>query len=117
MNLADIEALHAEIRCAARRINGVAVCTPLLTSAALDTRVGSCLEMPPRLAQLRLRFVCGSCVLKLGEERSEITQALQDLHDAGTDIITITRNITCRMGVTDTAVVMPYKPATINIRA
>ena len=30
-------------------------------------------------------------ILGMGEERSEITQALQDLHDAGTDIITITQ--------------------------
>jgi threonine dehydratase len=41
MNLADIEALHTEIQRAARRIKGVAVRTPLLTSAALDTRVGA----------------------------------------------------------------------------
>jgi lipoic acid synthetase len=27
----------------------------------------------------------------MGEERSEVIQALQDLHDAGTDIITITQ--------------------------
>ena len=30
-------------------------------------------------------------ILGMGEERSEISQALQDLHDAGTDIITITQ--------------------------
>ena len=30
-------------------------------------------------------------ILGMGEERSEITQALKDLHDAGTDIITITQ--------------------------
>ena len=30
-------------------------------------------------------------ILGMGEERSEITQALHDLHDAGTDIITITQ--------------------------
>ena len=30
-------------------------------------------------------------ILGMGEERYEITQALQDLHDAGTDIITITQ--------------------------
>ena len=30
-------------------------------------------------------------ILGMGEERSEITQALQELHDAGTDIITITQ--------------------------
>ncbi len=30
-------------------------------------------------------------ILGMGEERSEITQALQDLHEAGTDIITITQ--------------------------
>ena len=30
-------------------------------------------------------------ILGMGEERSEITQALQDLHDAGTDIMTITQ--------------------------
>ena len=30
-------------------------------------------------------------ILGMGEERTEITQALQDLHDAGTDIITITQ--------------------------
>jgi lipoic acid synthetase len=30
-------------------------------------------------------------ILGMGEERSEITQALQDLHDAGADIITITQ--------------------------
>ena len=30
-------------------------------------------------------------ILGMGEGRSEITQALQDLHDAGTDIITITQ--------------------------
>ena len=30
-------------------------------------------------------------ILGMGEERAEITQALQDLHDAGTDIITITQ--------------------------
>ncbi|GAA3877873.1 lipoyl synthase [Leifsonia kafniensis] len=30
-------------------------------------------------------------ILGMGEERGEITQALQDLHDAGTDIITITQ--------------------------
>ncbi len=27
----------------------------------------------------------------MGEERAEISQALQDLHDAGTDIITVTQ--------------------------
>jgi lipoic acid synthetase len=27
----------------------------------------------------------------MGEERSEVTQALQDLHDAGCDLITITQ--------------------------
>ncbi|MCU1471382.1 MAG: lipoate synthase [Glaciihabitans sp.] len=30
-------------------------------------------------------------ILGMGEERSEITQALHDLHDAGTDIITVTQ--------------------------
>jgi lipoic acid synthetase len=30
-------------------------------------------------------------ILGMGEERSEITQALHDLHDAGTDIVTITQ--------------------------
>ncbi len=30
-------------------------------------------------------------ILGMGEERAEISQALQDLHDAGTDIITITQ--------------------------
>jgi lipoic acid synthetase len=30
-------------------------------------------------------------ILGMGEERSEISQALRDLHDAGTDIITITQ--------------------------
>lgn len=30
-------------------------------------------------------------ILGMGEDRSEISQALQDLHDAGTDIITITQ--------------------------
>jgi lipoic acid synthetase len=30
-------------------------------------------------------------ILGMGEERSEISQALQDLHDAGTDIITVTQ--------------------------
>ncbi|MDQ1576792.1 MAG: lipoyl synthase [Microbacteriaceae bacterium] len=30
-------------------------------------------------------------ILGMGEERSEITQALRDLHDAGTDIVTITQ--------------------------
>jgi lipoic acid synthetase len=30
-------------------------------------------------------------ILGMGEERSEVTQALHDLHDAGTDIITITQ--------------------------
>nr|MDH4397615.1 lipoyl synthase [Actinomycetota bacterium] len=30
-------------------------------------------------------------ILGMGEERSEISQALKDLHDAGTDIITITQ--------------------------
>ena len=30
-------------------------------------------------------------ILGMGEERSEVSQALQDLHDAGTDIITITQ--------------------------
>jgi len=30
-------------------------------------------------------------ILGMGEDRTEITQALQDLHDAGTDIITITQ--------------------------
>jgi lipoic acid synthetase len=30
-------------------------------------------------------------ILGMGEERAEITQALQDLHDAGTDIITVTQ--------------------------
>lgn len=30
-------------------------------------------------------------ILGMGEERYEVTQALQDLHDAGTDIITITQ--------------------------
>jgi lipoic acid synthetase len=30
-------------------------------------------------------------ILGMGEERAEVTQALQDLHDAGTDIITITQ--------------------------
>lgn len=39
--MADIAALHAEIRQAAVRIEGVAVRTPLLASAALDARVGA----------------------------------------------------------------------------
>ncbi|HEX4442950.1 MAG TPA: lipoyl synthase [Galbitalea sp.] len=30
-------------------------------------------------------------ILGMGEERSEVSQALQDLHDAGTDIITVTQ--------------------------
>jgi lipoic acid synthetase len=30
-------------------------------------------------------------ILGMGEERAEISQALQDLHDAGTDIITVTQ--------------------------
>jgi lipoic acid synthetase len=30
-------------------------------------------------------------ILGMGEDRSEISQALQDLHDAGTDIITVTQ--------------------------
>jgi lipoic acid synthetase len=30
-------------------------------------------------------------ILGMGEERAEISQALRDLHDAGTDIITITQ--------------------------
>ena len=30
-------------------------------------------------------------ILGMGEERSEITQALHDLHDAGTDIVTVTQ--------------------------
>jgi lipoic acid synthetase len=30
-------------------------------------------------------------ILGMGEERAEVSQALQDLHDAGTDIITITQ--------------------------
>jgi lipoic acid synthetase len=30
-------------------------------------------------------------ILGMGEERAEVVQALQDLHDAGTDIITITQ--------------------------
>jgi lipoic acid synthetase len=30
-------------------------------------------------------------ILGMGEERSEITQALQDLHDAGCELITITQ--------------------------
>jgi lipoic acid synthetase len=30
-------------------------------------------------------------ILGMGEERSEVSQALRDLHDAGTDIITITQ--------------------------
>jgi lipoic acid synthetase len=30
-------------------------------------------------------------ILGMGEERQEISQALQDLHDAGTDIITVTQ--------------------------
>jgi lipoic acid synthetase len=30
-------------------------------------------------------------ILGMGEERSEVTQALHDLHDAGTDIVTITQ--------------------------
>lgn len=51
MNLADIEALHAEIRCAARRIKGVAVCTPLLMSAALDTRAGARVVIKPENLQ------------------------------------------------------------------
>jgi lipoic acid synthetase len=30
-------------------------------------------------------------ILGMGEERAEVSQALQDLHDAGTDIVTITQ--------------------------